>query len=55
MKGKKVEMICIVAVLLLSFFLTERLYQAETGTFCSLNSGWYEIKDGKKIHIELPC
>ena len=55
MKGKKVEMICIVAVLLLSFFLTERLYQAETGTFCSLNSGWYEIIDGKKIHIELPC
>ena len=55
MKGKKVEMICIVAVLLLSFFLTERLYLAETGTFCSLNSGWYEIKDGKKIHIELPC
>ena len=55
MKGKKIEMLCIVAVLLLSFFLTERLYQAETGTFCSLNSGWYEIKDGKKIHIELPC
>lgn len=55
MKGKKIEMLCIVAVLLLSFFLTERLYQAETGTFCSLNSGWYQIKDGKKIHIELPC
>lgn len=55
MKGKKIEMLCIVAVLLLSFFLTERLYQAETGTFCSLNSGWYEIKDGKKIHVELPC
>lgn len=55
MKGKKVEMICIVAVLLLSFFLTERLQKPETHTFYSLNSGWYQIKDGEKIHIELPC
>ena len=54
MKGKKVEMICIVAVLLLSFFLTERLQKPETHTFYSLNSGWYQIKDGEKIHILPP-
>ena len=45
------------AVLVLLFLLTGRLYQSETdkSTFCSLNSGWYQIKDGKKIHVKLPC
>lgn len=57
MKWRKIETVCIVAVLVLLFLLTERLYQSETdtSTFCSLNSGWYQIKDGKKIHVELPC
>ena len=57
MKGRKIETVCIVAVLVLLFLLTGRLYQSETdkSTFCSLNSGWYQIKDGKKIHVELPC
>ena len=57
MKGRKIETVCIVAVLVLLFLLTGRLYQSETdkSTFCSLNSGWYQIKDGKKIHVKLPC
>lgn len=57
MKWRKIETVCIVAVLVLLFLLTGRLYQSETdtSTFCSLNSGWYQIKDGKKIHVELPC
>lgn len=57
MKGRKIETVCIVAVLVLLFLLTGRLYQSETdkSTFCSLNSGWYQIKDGKKVHVELPC
>ena len=54
---RKIETVCIVAVLVLLFLLTGRLYQSETdtSTFYSLNSGWYQIKDGKKIHVELPC
>lgn len=57
MKGRKIETVCIVAVLVLLFLLTGRLYQSETdkSTFCSLNSGWYQIKNGKKVHVELPC
>lgn len=57
MKWRKIETVCIVAVLALLFLLTGRLYQSETdtSTFCSLNSGWYQIKDGKKVHVELPC
>lgn len=57
MKWRKIETVCIVAVLVLLFLLTGRLYQSETdtSTFCSLNSGWYQIKDGKKVHVELPC
>lgn len=43
---------CCVAIVI---FLTERLQKPETHTFYSLNSGWYQIKDGEKIHIELPC
>lgn len=57
MKWRKIETVCIVAVLVLLFLLTGRLYQSETdtSTFCSLNSGWYQIKNGKKVHVELPC
>ena len=57
MKWRKIEIVCIVAVLVLLFLLTGRLYQSETdtSTFCSLNSGWYQIKNGKKVHVELPC
>ena len=56
-KWKKIEKVYIAAILVLLFLFMGRLYQKENGTstFCSLNKGWYQIKEGEKINVELPC
>ncbi len=56
-KWKKFERVCMAAILVLLFLFMGRLYQKENGTstFCSINKGWYQIKEGEKVNVDLPC
>ena len=59
MKWKQMEILCIIIV---SFFLilsVRMMYQpnaaSEANSFVSLSSGWYQIKNGKRTDLKLPC
>ena len=58
-KWKQMEILCIIIV---SFFLilsVRMIYQpnaaSEANSFVSLSSGWYQIKNGERTDLELPC
>ena len=58
-KWKQMEILCIIIV---SFFLilsVRMIYQpnaaSEVNSFVSLSSGWYQIKNGERTDLELPC
>lgn len=58
-KWRKIEMICAVTVIVFLAFLVNIFYQFETESerdaVYSLGSGWYQIRDGERLEIELPC
>ena len=58
-KQKGAEAFCITVILIFLLLLVKILYQPETETerhtVRSLGSGWYQIRDGEKITLELPC
>ena len=58
-KQKGAEAFCITVILIFLFLLVRILYQPEATTerlsISSLGSGWYQIRDGEKITLELPC
>lgn len=58
-KQKGAEAFCITVILIFLLLLVKILYQPETETerhtVRSLGSGWYQIRDGEKIALELPC
>ena len=58
-KQKGAEAFCITVILIFLFLLVRILYQpeatAERLSISSLGSGWYQIRDGEKITLELPC
>ena len=58
-KQKRAEAFCITVILIFLFLLVRILYQpeatAERLSISSLSSGWYQIRDGEKITLELPC
>lgn len=58
-KWKQMEILCIIIV---SFFLilsVRMIYQPnadpEVNSFISLSSDWYQIKNGERTDLELPC
>ena len=54
---KKIEIVCVIIVVAFMSFLIGIYYQSRTerGSIRSLCSGWYQMKDGKRIELELPC
>ena len=58
-KQKGAEAFCITVILIFLLLLVKILYQPETETerhtVRSLGSCWYQIRDGEKITLELPC
>ena len=54
---KKIEIVCVIIVVAFMSFLIGIYYQSRTerGNIRSLCSGWYQMKDGKRIELELPC
>ena len=54
---RKIEIVCVIIVVAFMSFLIGIYYQSRTegGSIRSLCSGWYQMKDGKRIELELPC
>ena len=54
---KKIEIVCVIIVVAFMSLLIGIYYQSKTerGNIRSLCSGWYQMKDGKRIELELPC
>ena len=54
---EKIEIVCVIIVVAFMSFLIGIYYQSRTerGSIRSLCSGWYQMKDGKRIELELPC
>ena len=57
-KWKRAEVICIMIVLVLLALLAKAFYQPETmderSAVYSLGSGWYQLRDGERINLQLP-
>ena len=54
---RKIEIVSVVIVVAFMSLLIGIYYQSKTerGNIRSLCSGWYQMKDGKRIELELPC
>lgn len=54
---RKIEIVSVVIVVAFMSLLIGIYYQSRTerGNIRSLCSGWYQMKDGKRIELELPC
>ena len=58
-KWKQMEILCIIIVSFFLILLVRMIYQpnaaSEANSFVSLSSGWYQIKNGERTDLELPC
>ena len=58
-KWKKIEAFCIMLIVTLLLIFVRILYQpgteSERGELYTFSNGWYQLKDGKKTEIKLPC
>ena len=58
-KWKKIEAFCILLIVTLLLIFVRILYQpgteSERGELYTFSNGWYQLKDGKKTEIKLPC
>lgn len=54
---RKIEIVSVIIVVAFMSLLIGIYYQSKTerGNIRSLCSGWYQMKDGKRIELELPC
>lgn len=50
---KKIEIVCVIIVVAFMSFLIGIYYQSRTerGSIRSLCSGWYQMKDGKRLNL----
>ena len=58
-KWKKIEAFCILLIVTLLLIFVKILYQpgteSERGELYTFSNGWYQLKDGKKTELKLPC
>lgn len=58
-KWKKIEAFCIMLIVTLLLIFVRILYQpgteSERGELYTFSNGWYQLKDGKKTELKLPC
>lgn len=58
-KWKKIEAFCIMLIVILLLIFVRILYQpgteSERGELYTFSNGWYQLKDGKKTELKLPC
>lgn len=58
-KWKKNEAFCILLIVTLLLIFVRILYQpgteSERGELYTFSNGWYQLKDGKKTELKLPC
>lgn len=58
-KWKKIEAFCILLIVTLLLIFVRILYQpgteSERGKLYTFSNGWYQLKDGKKTELKLPC
>ena len=58
-KWKKIEAFCILLIVTLLLIFVRILYQpgteSERGELYTFSNGWYQLKDGKKTELKLPC
>lgn len=58
-KWKKIEAFCIMLIVTLLLIFVRILYQpgteSERGKLYTFSNGWYQLKDGKKTELKLPC
>lgn len=58
-KWKKIEAFCIMLIVTLLLIFVRILYQpgteSERGELYTFSNGWYQLKDGKKMELKLPC
>ena len=58
-KWKKIEAFCIMLIVTLLLIFVRILYQpgteSERGELYTFSKGWYQLKDGKKTELKLPC
>lgn len=58
-KWKKFEAFCILLIVTLLLIFVRILYQpgteSERGKLYTFSNGWYQLKDGKKTELKLPC
>ena len=58
-KWKKFEAFCILLIVTLLLIFVRILYQpgteSERGELYTFSNGWYQLKDGKKTELKLPC
>ncbi len=59
MKWKQMEILCIIIVSFFLILLVRMMYQpnadSEANSFVSLSGDWYQIKNGERTNLELPC
>lgn len=59
MKWKQMEILCIIIVSFFLILLVRMMYQpnadSEANSFVSLSGDWYQIKNGERTDLELPC
>ena len=58
-KWKRIEAFCILLIVTLLLIFVRILYQpgteSERGELYTFSNGWYQLKDGKKTELKLPC
>lgn len=58
-KRKEIEAFCILLIVTLLLIFVRILYQpgteSERGELYTFSNGWYQLKDGKKMELKLPC
>lgn len=58
-KWEKIEAFCIMLIVTLLLIFVRILYQpgteSERGELYTFSNGWYQLKDGKKTELKLPC
>ena len=58
-KWKKIEAFCIMLIVTLLLIFVRILYQpgteSERGELYTFSNGWYQLKDGNKTELKLPC
>lgn len=58
-KWKKIEAFCILLIVTLLLIFVRILYQpgteSERDELYTFSNGWYQLKDGKKTELKLPC